>query len=51
VGDYRVVYEINEAEKYIEVRVVAHRKDVVSLIISPKGLRPFWLAFKVAAAG
>lgn len=28
VGDYRVVYEVNDAEKYVEVRVVSHRKDV-----------------------
>ena len=28
IGDYRVVYEVNDAEKYIEIRVVAHRKDV-----------------------
>ena len=28
IGDYRVVYEINDVAKYVEVRVVAHRKDV-----------------------
>jgi mRNA interferase RelE/StbE len=28
IGDYRVVYEINDAAEYVEVRVVAHRKDV-----------------------
>ena len=27
-GDYRVVYEINDTDEYVEVRVVAHRKDV-----------------------
>jgi mRNA interferase RelE/StbE len=28
VGDYRVVYEVNDTARYVEVRVVAHRKDV-----------------------
>jgi mRNA interferase RelE/StbE len=28
IGDYRVVYEIDDAIKHVEVRVVAHRKDV-----------------------
>ena len=28
IGDYRVVYEIDDSLKHIEVRVVAHRRDV-----------------------
>ena len=28
VGDYRIVYAINDAEHIIDVRVVRHRKDV-----------------------
>jgi mRNA interferase RelE/StbE len=28
IGDYRVVYEVNDTARYVEVRVVAHRKDV-----------------------
>lgn len=28
VGDYRILYEINEAEKEIEIFSVAHRKEV-----------------------
>ena len=27
VGDYRVVYVINDAQKLVDVRVVRHRKD------------------------
>ncbi|NLO18303.1 MAG: type II toxin-antitoxin system RelE/ParE family toxin [Ignavibacteria bacterium] len=27
VGDYRVVYEINDAESYINVMIVRHRKE------------------------
>jgi mRNA interferase RelE/StbE len=27
VGDYRVVYAINDAEQIVDVRVVRHRKD------------------------
>jgi mRNA interferase RelE/StbE len=28
VGDYRVVYAINDAQQVVDVRVVRHRKDV-----------------------
>jgi mRNA interferase RelE/StbE len=28
IGDYRVVYEINDTSTSLEIRVVAHRKDV-----------------------
>lgn len=28
IGDYRVVYEINDAEQYVEIRAVAHRREV-----------------------
>ena len=28
IGDYRLVYEVNDAAQLVEVRVVAHRKDV-----------------------
>jgi mRNA interferase RelE/StbE len=27
VGDYRVVYAINDAENIVDVRVIRHRKD------------------------
>jgi mRNA interferase RelE/StbE len=27
VGDYRVVYAINDADRIVDVRVVRHRKD------------------------
>ena len=27
VGDYRVVYAINDADRVVDVRVVRHRKD------------------------
>jgi mRNA-degrading endonuclease RelE of RelBE toxin-antitoxin system len=27
VGDYRVVYAINDTERIVDVRVVRHRKD------------------------
>jgi mRNA interferase RelE/StbE len=28
VGEYRVVYAVDDAEQRVEIRVVAHRKDV-----------------------
>jgi len=28
VGDYRIVYEINDAAQSVEIRVVAHRREV-----------------------
>jgi len=28
IGEYRVVYEVDDAEQRVEIRVVAHRKDV-----------------------
>jgi len=28
VGDYRVVYEINDSAQCVEIRVVAHRREV-----------------------
>ncbi len=28
VGEYRVVYEVDDSQQRIEIRVVAHRKDV-----------------------
>jgi mRNA interferase RelE/StbE len=28
IGDYRVVYEINDSAQYVEIRVVAHRREV-----------------------
>ena len=28
IGDYRVVYEINDSAQFVEIRSVAHRRDV-----------------------
>jgi mRNA interferase RelE/StbE len=28
VGDYRVIYEINDAKKVVDVLIIQHRKDV-----------------------
>ena len=28
VGDYRVVYRINDAEHFVEISIVAHRREV-----------------------
>ncbi len=31
VGDYRVVYEIDEAERKVDVSIIRHRRDVYRL--------------------
>jgi mRNA interferase RelE/StbE len=28
VGDYRIVYEVDDARKIVDVHIVAHRRDV-----------------------
>jgi mRNA-degrading endonuclease RelE of RelBE toxin-antitoxin system len=28
VGDYRIVYAIDDAEKSVQVRIIGHRRDV-----------------------
>ena len=28
MGDYRIIYQINDAEKVIEIRGVGHRKEI-----------------------